>query len=179
MESKTKITESIGKGIAEIKEGKSIDFNKKFDTIVELLEEIHITRTGITEAKISSDNLFTFVKSIIESNQEFSLIKQVHQMNLDISDKIFFLELIWNEINGTKENNVMEMLSGILYTADKCFKYLTTISEKRNKLVKLNLIEITPSYYINKINVTLSETSLKLLQEEGIKMFTDNKTIIN
>ncbi len=166
---------SIGKGIAEIKESKFVDFNKKFETVYELLEAIHNTRAGIFEAEISSDNLFTYVKSIIESNQEFSFIRQVHQMNLDISDKIILLELIWNRIIGKENIKVLEILSGVFDTAIKCFIYSQTILEKENQLVNQKFVEITTSHYINEIEITLSETSLILLKEEGIKQFANDK----
>ena len=165
---------SIGSITEKTKGRKSADFNIKFDTIVELLEEIHSCRSRIISSEITTENLFTYAQSIIESNQEFLLIQQIDKMNLDISDKIIFLELIWNRINGKVNVNVLYMLSGILYTSEKCFLYMQNVLESKNQLIKQNLVEITLSDNINEIHMTLSETSLELFQKDGIKLFTDD-----
>ncbi|MFZ4798681.1 MAG: hypothetical protein ACOYMA_14375 [Bacteroidia bacterium] len=165
---------SIGSITEKTKRKKSADINIKFDTIVELLEEIHSCISRIISSEITTENLYIYVKSIIESNKKFLLIQHVDKMNLDISDKIIVLELIWNKINRKETVNVLYMLSGILYTSEKCFLYMQNVLESKNQLIKQNLVEITLSDNINEIHMTLSETSLELFQKDGIMLFTDD-----
>ncbi|MFZ4398533.1 MAG: ATP-binding protein [Bacteroidales bacterium] len=149
--------------------------NEVFDNVVDVLEYIYKIGQKREEEEISTRKLFNQLRAIIESNQHFSLIKKVHQMSLEISDKYLFLYLIWKTVTGIEKVDIGLAIDGILDKPSEKVAYLQTISTSENDLIKQNLIEIVSARFFNDTEMKLTDNSITLLQEEGIKLFTNKK----
>ncbi|MFZ4414850.1 MAG: AAA family ATPase, partial [Bacteroidales bacterium] len=149
--------------------------NDFFDNIFDVLEEIYNLGNSREEGEISTMLLFIKTKNIIESNQKLSFLQKVHKMRLPLSENYLFLYIIWKRIIGKNTVYIERAVDEIFDKASLRARYIQNLIAKENDLIKQNLIEIIPAKLFGDAEMTLTDTSLKLLEQEGIKLFTNNK----
>ena len=149
--------------------------NEVFETIFDFLENIYTIGHKRDEEEITTKLLFIQIRELIESNQQFPLIKKVHNMSFEICDKFFYLYLIWKTVTGSETLDINRIVNRIFDKTTERVSYMQDFLADENDLIKQNLIEIIPARFFNDTEIKLSDISLNILQEDGINLFTNKK----
>ncbi|MCK4661527.1 MAG: AAA family ATPase [Bacteroidales bacterium] len=146
-----------------------------FKNVIELLEKHYKLGLQRDNNEITTFDLFAQAKELIASNLHFPLIKQIHDFQFNIADTYLYLYLIWKNIIGNDFSYISWAVEGIFDNASERVNYLQNVLSNENKLIKLNLIETVEGEFINETEVKLTDISLKMLQEFGLKLFINKK----
>lgn len=125
--------------------------------------------------ELSSYTIFKQTNKLIEANQHFPLIKKIADFKLEYDNTYFYCYLIWKTLTGNETTDIGDAAENIFDSASQRVQYIQEIMSKKNELVKRNFIEIEEAQFFNDSDVKLSELSLNLLEENGIKLFANKK----
>ena len=165
-----KITEAIlqNEPMPEIHEDKITNF-------IELLEKLYIFGDQRDNDEISTQELFWRTSQLISAHLDFSIIKKIDMLKLNMDDAYLYLYLIWKTIAGSESTDIERALTGIYGSLARRFYYMQEFLSGKNALIENNLIEIVKARFFNDTKMKLTDYSNNLLKECGINLFTNNK----
>ena len=165
-----KITEAIlnNKTMPEIE-------REGFKDVIELLEKLYKLGEQQKSDELFSFELFAQTKELISSNLHFPLIKKINDYQLSIEDTYLFLYLIWKTITGNETTDIERATNSIFDNNWQRFNYVQMIMSNENMLIVQNHVEIVEAYFFSDTELKLSESSIKMLQEFGLKLFANKK----
>jgi len=169
-----KITEAILKNKPMPVIGK-----EEFKDVIELLEKIHHLAEERNYDGMSTFDLFKETKELINANLNFPLIKKINDYQLANEDTFLFLHLIWNTITGNETTDLDRATDNIFDCAWQKVNYVQMILAKRNLLIANDHVEMVEGNFFNDTDIKLSDTSIQMLQELGIKLFANKKKADN
>lgn len=146
-----------------------------FKDVIELLENFYKLGEQRDSEELSTFELFAKTKELISSNLHFPLIKKINDLQYTIEDTYLFLYLIWKTITGNETTDMGYATDGIFDNASERINYVQQIISNENKLISHNHIEIVEANFFSDTEMKLSESSLKMLQELGLKLFGNKK----
>ena len=146
-----------------------------FKDVIELLENFYKLGVERDSEELSTFELFAKTKELISSNLHFPLIKKINDFQYTIEDTYLFLYLIWKTITGNETTDMGYATDGIFDNASERINYVQQIISNENKLISHNHIEIVEANFFSDTEIKLSESSLKMLQELGLKLFGNKK----
>ncbi len=112
---------------------------------------------------------------IVAKYRNFPLIDKVANMMLDIEDTFLFLYLTWRTVSGS-ENTPLGKIGDIMFNKSvRGIMYIQKIVNKENELLQQNLIEVVPESFFHDSQLKLTDHSLTIIQEAGIKLFGKNR----
>lgn len=144
---------------------------KNFGNVVDLLEELNQLEKRREDDEISVRELLNQTKSILESNQQFQLIRKVQKMSLKIADAYFFFQIVWQTVTGFEKTWLGFPVGSFFEKTSDWMNYVQAIIHDENELVKRKLIEIEKADFFIDIKMKLTDYSLNLLKEEGITLY--------
>ena len=147
----------------------------KIENVIELLEKIYNLGEQRDNNEITTYELIMRTKEIISVNLHFPLIKKVNRFNYNIEDTYLYLYLIWKTLSGTKATDIDRALKEIYGNPSTRLRYMQNILSKENVLVKDNLIEIVEARFFSDAEMKLTDKSIDILNECGIKLFVNKK----
>lgn len=168
------INEKITKAILQNEPMPSL-LKEGFKDVIEFLEEIYNIGQQRNDEEISTVELFVQTKELISSNLNYPLIKRVHDLEFNSSDTHLYLYLIWETLLGNKTNDIGRAVERIFDSSSKRVNYMQKVASGENILIKNNLIEIVESKFFNNTEMELSDYSLDILEECGLKLFSKKK----
>jgi len=83
--------------------------------------------------------------------------------------------LIWKTITGSEATDVEHATEVIFDNSSERVSYVQKILSNENVLVSRNYIELVESFFFNDAEMKLSESSVKMLQEFGLKLYANKK----
>lgn len=143
--------------------------------IFELLEEVYQLGQKRDDNDISTWQLYTQTKQLLEQHKEFVLLQKIKQFELSIDDKLLYLYLIWKTVTGKEAYDVSRALEGFMDRATKRVNYMQDLLVGKNELLQHQLIELVPSDFLNDTRIKLTSVSNDLLKESGITIFNKEK----
>jgi SpoVK/Ycf46/Vps4 family AAA+-type ATPase len=146
-----------------------------FKDVIELLEKIYKLGDQRDNKEFSTLALFYQTRKLISSNLRFPLIKKINDFQFSIEDTYIFLYLIWKTITGKETSDIGRATEGIFDNTSERINYVLKILSNENKLISHSHIEIVEANFFNDTEIKLSESSLKMLQELGLKLFANKK----
>lgn len=146
-----------------------------FKEVIELLEKIHKLGEQRDSEEFSTFELFAQTKELISSNLHFPLIKKISDFQFSIEDTYLFLYLIWKTITGNETTDIGRATEGIFDNTSERVNYVQKIMSNENKLISQNHLEIVEANFFSDTEMKLSESSVKMLQELGLKLFANKK----
>lgn len=146
-----------------------------FKDVIELLEKFHKLGEQRDSEELSTFELFAQTKELISSNLHFPLIKKINDFQFSIEDTYLFLYLIWKTITGNETTDIGRATEGIFDNTSERVNYVQKIMSNENKLINQNHIEIVEANFFSDTEIKLSESSVKMLQELGLKLFANKK----
>lgn len=152
------------------------DLQKKtYNDVLELLEKIANMVEKRENGEISTSELFKLSEALLHSNQHFPLIKKIVEHKLDLANSYFYCYLIWKVLTGNKTIDIGISVKEIYDSDPKRVCYIQNLLAKENQLLKNNLIELLETNFFNDAEIQLSEKSLKMLNEVGLKIVANKK----
>ena len=148
---------------------------EKIGNVIGLLEKINDMAEKSNDKMLHPMELFERIRLIIEAYQEYSLIKKVKQMKLGDKDAFLFLYLTWKTITGTESVSIGTIGDMMFRNQVKKIAYIQKILNNENDLITKELLEIVPEKFFHDTQLKLTDLSLAILQENGIKLFVKNK----
>ena len=142
--------------------------------IFELLDEVYQLGQKRDDNDISTLQLYTQTKQLLEKHDEFILIKKIKHFELSVDDKLLYLSLIWKTITN-KETEVSRALEGFMDRTTKRVNYMQDLLVGKNALLQQQLVELVPSSFLNDTIIKLTSVSNDLLKESGITIFNKEK----
>lgn len=168
------INEKITEAILNNKPMPLVDC-EEFKDVIEILEKFHSLGEQRDREELSTFELFTQVEILITSNLHFPLIRKIHDYHLSSADKYLFIYLIWKTITENESIDIERATKYIFDSTSKRINYVQRIMSNENKLFSQNHIEIVDANFFSDIRMKLSESSVKMLQELGLKLFANKK----
>lgn len=166
------VNEKISDAILQNKPMPELHTGKIHD-IIELLEKFYTIRDDDDE--MSTDVVFLHAKDMIDVNQHFPLIKKVTQFNYNINETYLFLCLVWKTMSGSETIGLSRILEEIYTNSSRRLNYMQAILSEQNPLIKNNLVALEAASFFNDTEVKLTDQSLNLLNDCGIKLFSKKK----
>ncbi len=149
--------------------------NDNFKDVVEVLEELSNFRIQCSEHIITTSELFYQTKRLISLNLHFPLIKRINNLNYSIQDTYFFLYLIWETIIGNEYINIGRETGYIFDKATERVQYMQQFFSDKNPLLKNDWAELVEGNFLNDTEIKLTNASLDMINESGIKLFSSRK----
>jgi SpoVK/Ycf46/Vps4 family AAA+-type ATPase len=146
-----------------------------FKDVIEVLEKLHKLGEQRDNDEITTYELFAQTKDLISSNLHFPLIKRINDYQFNIEDTYLYVYLIWKTITGNESTDIGRATEGIFDNPSEKVNYVQKIMSNENKLINQNLIEIVETNFFSDTEMKLSDVSVKMLQEFGLKLFTNKK----
>lgn len=168
------INKKISEAILNNKQMPELKSEKITDVII-LLEKLYDIGKQRYDDEIPTYELFEQSKEIISVNLHFPLIKEIDLLKLSIQDTYLYLYLIWKTITGSESTDISSTLEGIYDSASKRVKCMQAILSGENILIKNKMVEIVEAGFFNDTEMKLSDYSINLLNDCGIKFFLNKK----
>jgi SpoVK/Ycf46/Vps4 family AAA+-type ATPase len=146
-----------------------------FKDVIELLEKLHKLSEQRDNEEIATYELFAQAKELISSNLHFPLIKQINDFRFEIEDTYLFFYLIWRTLTGNQATDIDRAATRIFDNPSAKVAYIQKIMSNENPLFVQNYIEIVEANFFSQAEMKLSDTSVKMLQEFGLKFFANKK----
>ena len=141
--------------------------------VFELIEAIQKLGELRVEHKISTETFFSESKELIATNLHLPLINRINDFNLCIEDTIVYIYQIWFSFIGFEHLNILNTCDIIFDSPSKNFNFIQKLLANENSLIVQNLTEIEEDNFFSNARMRLTEYSVKMLQEYGIKLFAN------
>jgi hypothetical protein len=159
--------------IEKIKKGERLETDvkgKKIESTFDFLELFSDSLDNSKNPNTGFNEMLMRALRITEEHKALSFINKTRNLLEDFEDLHMFYLICWETIIGREYSSLNDILKK-LYESKSCqFRQLQNIINKNNDLIKLNLIEIKPERFYVDVNVSLTEKSLSLLEQEGVKL---------
>jgi AAA+ superfamily predicted ATPase len=139
---------------------------KKELEVFEFLEQLNelLESTGNKEIDL------IHALNLIEQHSTIPFVSRSKKLLVDFFDLILFFMVSWETMMGREYTLLNEVLKKLYNSKSTQFKELQGFINKRNDLIKLNLLDIKPERFYVDVNVSLTEKSLSFLEEAGLKV---------
>ncbi len=144
--------------------------SENFKDDIELLEKFFSFCKQRHNGEIVKRELFACTKQLISSNLHFPLIRKIHELNFTAVDTYLFLYFIWKTLTGNESTDLGSATEGIFKNQCERVNYVQKILSNDNELIKQNYVEIVEASFFSNSEMKLTETSVKMLQEFGLKL---------
>lgn len=148
---------------------------KSIGNVMELLEKIDLLCEKKESDEIISIELFNRFNDLLESNQQYPLVKKMLNLKLNAEDNFIYAYCIWKVLKGKKTIDLEQMANLIYETNHARITFLQKIQTKESSFIINDLIEVLESNFFNDLEVRLTNKSLKLLEDAGLKIFINKK----
>lgn len=146
-----------------------------FKDVVELLREIFRLNEQRANEEIMTEELFEQTNDLLLSNQHFPLIERIYNLQLTIEDTTFYLYLLWKTINGNEGTNIGSATEAMFDNPSERVNYVQKVLFDKNDLTDRNLIEIVEADFFNDTEIIISDTTVKMLREFGLKLYANKR----
>jgi len=143
--------------------------------VLDVFENIYNLGEDCSRNELKTYHTFKQTKKLIDANLHFPLIKKIADFKLENKDTFFYCYVIWKTLTGNESTDIGRAAENIFDSGSERVKYIQEIISKKNELMKRDLIEIEEAQFFNDSYVKLSELSLNLLEENGLKLFANKK----
>jgi len=148
---------------------------EKPSNVIDALEEIYNIGLERYNGQIKTWDLLKQTEKMIDSNLNFTLIKRIKNLSLETSDTYLLMYVIWKTLNGNESTDLGVAVKGIFDIPSERFTYTQNIMAGNNPLIEKKLLEIEEARFFDDTNIKLSDFTIEILKEEGIKLFASKK----
>lgn len=142
---------------------------KEMNDTIEVLESIFLVADQCLENELAPREMLSEVKHIIELNSHFNFIKMLKSSDLSDVDKVILVYSTWKTLAGSAQIDIDEPIEKFHPTASQRIRYVQSLLNSENKLIKNGFIEIRPSRFFNDLEIELTNKVIEMLEEDGIK----------
>ncbi len=163
-----KISEAIlsNKPMPDFRQEKMTDFLFLLQKLSDLVQQRE-------DQEIATYNLLYQTEELIAVNGHFPLIEKIAPMKLETESTLIYLHLLWQTLLCNSSTDIGVTVQSIFDNAIKRVKCIQKLLTGDHMLVKNKLIEIVMSGFFNDAEMKLSARSIDLMNDCGIKLFTN------
>lgn len=143
----------------------------KSENEIDFLEQIFLNFEKAENENIHPFEALDEATEIINRFNHLKLVNRIMGLNLNMHDLSMYLLICWDGILGNESTSLNEFLKKVYGYRSSYAREVQDFVKKTNDLIKQNLIIIKPDRFMNNLDISLSEKSILMLEEEGIKMF--------
>jgi len=161
-----KISEAIlkNKPMPDFRQEKMTDFLLFLQKLSELVQQRN-------EQEIATFDLFSQTDDLLSRNGHFPLIKKIDALKLGTENSLIYLYLLWQTLLGNGSTDIGITVSSIFDKPTKQVSRMQKFLTGDHFLIKNKLIEIVVSGFFNDAEMKLSNRSIDLINDCGIKLF--------
>lgn len=166
---------SVSEHVLEaIRDGKKLEPKKvNLDSdIYQILENIADIWDQVDDNELIANEAIDQVKNIIISYPHIPLFKKLSTLDLYIQDAFLFLFLIWRKLNNEELVNLDRATEGIIERGSNKIRYIRGFLDSENQLIKKDLVELLEAQFTSNTEIKLTDKSLGVLEECGLKIYT-------
>lgn len=150
--------------------------NETCSDIYQVLQSISELWSQVEENEMMAKEAMDELKNIINLYKSLPLLQKIILLDLSIQDCYLFLISIWRTLMGSEEVNLERIIEGISDHNSSKIRYMRTFLSGENQLLIKDLLEVVDNNFNNEIELKLTEKSLEMLNEVGLKIYsTRNK----
>jgi AAA+ superfamily predicted ATPase len=138
---------------------------------IDFLEQIFLNFEKVENENIHPFEALDEANEIINRFNHLKLVNKIMGLNLKMHDLSMYLLICWDGILGNESTSLNEFLKKVYGYRSSYAREVQDFVKKTNALIKQNLIIIKPDRFMNNLDISLSEKSILMLEDEGIKMF--------
>lgn len=153
----------------------SLDHEFKCNDIFNFLEKFCDSVEQVHINGISTEEMFIIAKRYIDENPHLKLLEKIRTIGLSIPEKVLFLYLIWNYLEGSKSLSLERTFKSIYDQPLERILQIQKIFEKENNLIIEELVDIGNAEFLEDAELELQEKAFDLMKESGILFFEKNK----
>ena len=144
----------------------------EFDDIIKLLNHIYEIGKEKEDNQLDYSRFGKKLFVAIKSNLKYPLINWLNNQELTIYEKYIFLHLLWKKLNGTEKEDLDDIMEIIYSYQPQKIKEVQKIINEIHPLIKLNLIEINKSRFLEDTEISLSDKAIRIIKEHKIEIYT-------
>jgi SpoVK/Ycf46/Vps4 family AAA+-type ATPase len=170
------INEEISVAILKNNSCPNVLKKEKFKDVYEILAKLYSLSQERKEKELPTFRIWVEAIDIISSNLRFPMIKKINDFQFHISETYIFYYLIWRTLTGHESYDMGRMCEDIYDKPIAGIKLSQEIISGEHVLIKNKLIEIREAYYFGDTELKLTDASIKMLEDEGIKLFSNKSS---
>ncbi|WP_062128648.1 ATP-binding protein [Geofilum rubicundum] len=144
---------------------------EEVNNILEFLEKWEEQLDQRANEVICTDELICECKVLFMEYAHFPLVGTIEKMGLKSQELIVYLQLIWEHINGSTEVELNSICEKLFDKSARRLRFMQDVSEGKNPLVKMNLVELEEKRFLNESEIKLSPKSLQILADNEMMSF--------
>jgi hypothetical protein len=165
------INEKVTEAILDNKPCPKIVKKEKYKDIYEVLEKLYRLGDERQKKEVPTFMMLAQAHEIITNNLNFPLVKKLHDFQYVMADTYILIYLIWKTLIGNKTTDLCNMINDIFDLQTLRVKHSQNLVSGKHILIKNNLVEIEESTFFIDAEIKLTDKSINMLQDEGIKIF--------
>ncbi|KAF5074780.1 ATPase family protein [anaerobic digester metagenome] len=144
-----------------------------------LLGEIRELMEKRTKRKITLEQFVERIQELRITCQSLFLIKHLEALNIKVINAFIFLYIIWDTLSGVDAVDVGYITEEIFDDSSERIRYMQSINSKENELIRHDLVKIVDNQFYDIVEISLTDKSLMLAQEAGLKILRRKKKSLN
>jgi AAA+ superfamily predicted ATPase len=136
--------------------------------VMDVLEKMNDLFLECINDNLEAHELLEEIMDMMAAHTKFSLMKRIKELDLSPVECAVYFYVTWKTMNGNLSVDMDEPLNSFFQRSSGKVKFLQSIYNGENKLIKNDLLEYSNGRFLNDIDFILSDLSLTLLQENGI-----------
>ncbi len=165
-----KVSEAIlkNKPMPDFQQEKMTDFLLLLQKITDWVQERD-------DQEIATIELFSQADELLSVNGHFPLLREINAMKLGRENALIYLYLLWQTLLGNSSTDIGLTLKSIFDNATRQVSIMQKILAGDHVLIRKNLIETVASGFFNDTEMKLSNRSIDLINDCGIKLFINKE----
>ncbi len=147
-------------------------FEQEKQTIYTILEKVKDLGEDLDDKKIKTLELRNLFRKLMYENSNYTLIKRVNSLSLEVSEKFLFLYLVWETISGKESLDISRTLDRYFDSTTEKIEKMQEFMNGTTTLITKKYIELIEAGFFNDTEMKLTKKSEQILEECGIKLFT-------
>lgn len=148
---------------------------KPIGNVMELLEKIDLLCEKRESEEIITIDLFLRFNYLLENNQQYPLVKKILSLKLETEDNFVYVYCIWKVLKGKKTVDLQQMANLIYDSNHARINFLQKMQTKERSVIINDLLEVLETNFFNDVEVRLTNKSINILEDAGLKIIVNKK----
>jgi len=146
---------------------------KEITDLLELFEEIYNLSESREAEETDTMSLVRDSDHLIETHQHFPFIKAMSDLIYNSHFRYIYIYVIWKTLNGKESTDMGKMMETICDAPKLRILLTQQMVTSENDLIKNNLIELVPASFFNDTSLQITNKTIAMLKESGIKLLSE------
>ena len=145
---------------------------KTLASVIDLVEKLYMLSEEVDDDRLNPSELLTKSQVLIANHLHMPFVDKIHKLKLNRKEEYLYYYLIWKTLTGDSDPYIEGSIEYVeKFPSDRIIYLQQFIIPQKNKLLRSKLIKIEHEEFVNHSKMELSNKSLRMLEEENIKLF--------